>query len=407
MTTSKKLIIAVVLLGVLVGFAALIFPLLGRPGHLHNYTETIQYSVKEDTAYYSHKCQQCDKYGPKKVLENSIVVTPDNVQSVLDTNINGMTIVFGAYNFDNILELRPAKSDSTTRIYAWTSDTTYDKDYALALNELVKDSNFRYHYTRNIENVSFVGVEGTSINNQFFVNSGETFAFDATSCNGGIVYDAVRGMDYMQADQRGKHASHISLSNITFKNLKFAGANGLIHVDNRYEDSKVVGLTIENCTFLTLTPHQHKAAVNLSCKQKSNMQDVNFVGNSVYGHYQGISITGFENALVDNNYFGDLAHNAVGIYGDGDTEEGFSGVVVIRSNTIKNGSSLAIEFIKGVDAEINITSNHIANFCTESGAIIQFSELVGATKYSLVDNFYKNSAIENVFYKTGDCIVSI
>lgn len=398
MATSKKLIVAIVLLGVLVGFAALIFPLLGRPGHIHDYTETIQYSIKDDTAYYSQKCQHCDKYGPLKVLEDSIVVTPENVQSVLDTNINGKTIVFGAYNFDNLLELRPSKSDSTTRIYAWTSDTTYDKTYAFALNELVKDDSFRYHYTRNIENVTFVGVEGTSINNTFFVRSGETFADDQSAFNGGLIYDAVRGMDYMQADQRGKHASHISLTNITFQNLNFAGSNGLIYVDSTYQDSQV-------STFETSTAQQHKAAIYLSCSQTGDIKDVVFENNTISGHYQGIKIDNFENAIVDNNKFINITDNAIGIYGEVDQDNYFTGLIIVKNNSLESGTGRAIEFNKGYGAEIVVSSNYIVNFCNQNGETMQFVDLVGETKYSLIDNFYKSMAIENLFDKTDDYVV--
>ena len=405
MATSKKLIVAIVLLGALIGFAALIFPLLGRPDHIHDYTETIQYSIKDDTAYYSQKCQHCDKYGPAKVLENSIVVTPENVQSVLDTNINGKTIVFGAYNFDNLLELRPSKSDSTTRIYAWTSDTTYDKTYAFALNELVKDDSFRYHYTRNIENVTFAGVEGTSINNTFFVRSGETFADDQSAFNGGLIYDAVRGMDYMQADQRGKHASHISLTNITFQNLNFTGSNGLIYVDSTYQDSKVSTFAIKNCTFETSTAQYHKAAIHLSCSQTGNIKDVVFENNTVSGHYQGIVIDNFKNAIIDNNKFSNITDNAIGIYGDVDQDNYFTGLIIVKNNSLESGTGRAIEFNKGSDAEIVVYSNYIANFCNQNGEIIQFVDLVGETKYSLVDNFYKSMAIENLFDKTDDYVV--
>ena len=405
MATSKKLIVAIVLLGALIGFAALIFPLLGRPDHIHDYTETIQYSIKDDTAYYSQKCQHCDKYGPAKVLENSIVVTPENVQSVLDTNINGKTIVFGAYNFDNLLELRPSKSDSTTRIYAWTSDTTYDKTYAFALNELVKDDSFRYHYTRNIENVTFVGVEGASINNTFFVRSGETFADDQSAFNGGLIYDAVRGMDYMQADQRGKHASHISLTNITFQNLNFTGSNGLIYVDSTYQDSQVSTFVIKNCTFETSTAQQHKAAINLSCSQTGDIKDVVFESNTVSGHYQGIVIDNFENAIIDNNKFSNITDNAIGIYGDVDQDNYFTGLIFVKNNSLESGTGRAIEFNKGSDAEIVVSSNYIANFCNQNGEIMQFVDLGGETKYSLVDNFYKSMAIENLFDKTDDYVV--
>lgn len=405
MATSKKLIVAIVLLGVLVGFAALIFPLLGRPDHIHDYTENIKYSTHENVAYYKQQCCHCDKYGPEKVLENSIIVTPETVQSVLDTNINGKTIVFAEYNFNDILELRPAKSDSTTRIYSSTGDTTFDESYALALNELVKDSDFRYHYTRTVENVTFVGTEGSFINNQFFANSNQTFAYDDSTSGEGLFYDAVREMDYTQSNQRGKHASHLTLINITFRNLNFVGSNKLICVDTVYQDSKVEKLTIENCTFRADLPTPSQAAINLSCKNDGNIIGATLTNNNFVGHYQGIKLAGIDTANISNNYFEKIIEDAIVVCGSSDANECFKGFVVVCFNTFENGSGLAINISNGVDATIRIESNLFSNFFNINENLLSVKNLGDNSTYSLVDNYNKSLAIENVFDATADCVV--
>lgn len=406
MSTSKKLIIAVVILGVLVGFAALIFPLLGRPGHIHEYTDNIKYTVEDDTAFYSNKCKHCDKYGPEKVLENSIVVTPESVQSVLDTNINGKTIVFGAYEFKDLLELRPSRTDSTTRIYAWESDTTYDDSYVLALNELVKDSLFRYHYTRTIENVNFVGVEGTSIQNHIFVRSGETFYYSDTSYNGGYYYDAVRLIDYSQEESGGKHASHITINNITFENLSFEGSNGLIYMDNVYEDSSLANMTVRNCSFKTDSPHTYRAATHLGCAHRGNIKNITFANNFVSGHYQGIRLDSFDSATVANNTFEKIFHNAVGLYGNNGEEQYFTGTVSVRGNTINDGQNRAIKLYKGIDAIIIVENNKIANFSNDSGEVIQLGMLTGESKYSIFNNSYKSTTLTEYFEQSADVMIT-
>ena len=405
MATSKKLIVAIVLLGILVGFAALVFPLLGRPDHIHDYTENIKYSTHENVAYYKQQCCHCGKYGPEKVLENSIIVTPETVQSVLDTNINGKTIVFAEYNFNDILQLRPAKSDSTTRIYASTGDTTFDESYALALNELVKDSDFRYHYTRTVENVTFVGTEGSVINNQFFANSNPTFAYDDSTSGEGLLYDAVRELDYTQSNQRGKHASHLTLINITFKNLNFVGSNKLICVDTVYQDSRVEKLTIENCTFRADLPNQSQAAINLSCENDGNIIGATLKNNNFVGHYQGIKLAGIDTANISNNYFEKIIEDAIVVCGSSDANECFKGFVVVSFNTFENGSGLAINISNGVDATIRIESNLFSNFFNINENILSVKNLGDNSTYSLVDNYNKSLAIENVFDATADCVV--
>jgi len=229
----------------------------------------------------------------------------------------------------------------------------------------------------------------------------------------GAFYDAVR----QQNLPGSSWDDSVSLENVSFENLRFAGKYGRMDIGGATQHSTFTNVTINNCSAITDEvstdwiydanrvddggANTQNGAFRLAFG-KATLNGLTFTNNYVDFHYQGmyISKTGgntMANITASNNRISNTKHNAIGIHN-------FTGNLTINNNIVKNcldavspeetdpdvwteGGERALRFSKGTNATVVISGNRISNAYKQVIYYGGSTDILSGT-YSITDNYY-------------------
>jgi len=371
-----------------------------------------KYSIIGGEAYASYTCPTCGKDMGSEKLDASkyVIATPSNAQSVLDSDINGKIVIFDG-TFNDVLEIRP--SYGTTTVYYSGVDPTNPDPAKLVPEPYGRDNLYRYF--RTVSNVTFTATENSVFNNIFAVLAQERHPAstpekaDVT----GSTYDAVKGIEMTRY-----YFAHIKLNNITFTNMKFAGARGRITINLALQGTEAKGLTIKNCSFITTPGNYGTDAVGgsswndpifINSYAFSPFEDFVFKNNVVQNHTSGLCIIGAKNVTIANNIIKDCLQS-IGINLQSQTTSAhMMGEILIVNNDINGTGDRAIRFNLIKDATITIANNKFNNAVDEDGDLLKTQAVTNST-ITFVNNTY--AGIDMTNYKsvgdvTGNFIINI
>ena len=364
-----------------------------QPNIVYNYTNNCShdyhsgyYRIENGLVYTFSKCVNCGNKINKNLVQNAIIANKDNVQDVLDSDINGKTIVFDGYfgiiNVNSEIYLRPTFETST--VYEITP-TKYE------LGEVVDKTNLnestKYNYVRNIENVTFAGVASTIMNSCFNFESDENIIAN---------YDAVKKKDV----DAYSYVANMSLKNIAFKNINFSGSYGRIYIHSVNTNTIIDNIIIKNCSFYTtsyVAAQVKYAAIFMDAIYQDTLSNITLEDNYIEGHYQGLYTINVRNLNVLNNTITKTAHNAIAVQNKSNIAgTNFSGNINVVGNNISNASDRAMRFGTGANANIVIENNNFINCADGTSLLKTQTALAGSVcSYTFTNNTYGGSVMGN------------
>jgi len=369
--------------------------------HTCQFETATNYMVENGSAYTYNKCKHCDNIGNKTLLANSIVATPETIQSILDTDVNGKTVVLAPGRYDDNLYLRASKATSKAFAYKGSEDPhTCGEEVAIA--DLDKTKTTRYHYTRDISNLTITGTTGAILTGRFIVYPRLLWNLSASEYE---LWDAVREIESKTYGQ------HMDIENLTFDSLRFKGLNGRINVTAEVAigETSIKNLTIQNCKFTANIEEVLLSETNLSAMSINTTlvgelaSGVNIKNNLVKGMFQGVASYGMSNMLFDGNKF--VKNEAHGIMiSQYSSEVVDRGYITITNNIIDTcydsayetgdfleGGHYTIRIHRALDTEITISGNYLGN-CFKR--ILYASSMEGCS-YTVEGNYYNNVSFED------------
>lgn len=190
-----------------------------------DFVQDYTYEIIDNEVYRTPICNTCECYkSPEKMnADEYIIATPETAQSILDSDINGKTIVFAEGLYKD-LYLRP--SVATATVYGWVDS---DKHDGVQINTNSLSSTGKYHYERSINNVTFVGSENADFQGKIY-----SYSFIQTSKDE-IVYDAVRNINvnYVTGNY---YTIHNKLDGLIFQDMNFSTVYGRIELATHVTD---------------------------------------------------------------------------------------------------------------------------------------------------------------------------
>ena len=380
--------------------------------HTHSHIKTNEYIVEDSKAYTT---EVCDCGNVKKTeLTNYIIATPSNAQNILDGaygKLSGKTVVFfkGTYG---TLRIR-STVDTLSTIHEYNPNDPLDMETTTTLEAL---SNTRaYHYTRNLNNVKFVAVDGAKFGGVFSIQSKEyqrylwqNDALVGLEEENTLAVDPIRNVKVYDKNTNGVidegdigYADHIHLEDITFENMDFFGDKGRIHFGHSYAD-KVEDVTFKNCTFITETPWSgNYAAIDMTTRANSRQSSIirkNIVvdGCTIDGHFQGLALQNVENATIKNCTIRNTVHNAINLQGN------FSkGNILIDNNSLAETGDRAIRFSVLDNATVVISNNTLTEAYDADMEIIKTQECPTGSSIEIKDTKVDGINLENNTYLTS------
>jgi len=366
----------------------------------------IKYKIVNNVAYSYAIDDNGNEFATKEV-SNAEIVTPQNVQSVLDGDINGKTIVFSEGTYDKVL-IRPSKSTAT--VYKTIADqpTVFGEQVDIS-NGTSALTDQTYHYLRKIADVTFAGTENVKFTNEFRFYAGSITHVDTAVEH----YDAVREMELVGTSYQ--YRPHFDVKNVTFTGLNFEGNLGKIYlyvVPYGESNTKFENITIKNCSFLNNTTDETKiASIHLAAGQLTTnpFKNINIIGNEISGGQIGIRVDAPNGITIKDNIISNTFDPAIALYGDGNISS-IVGEVTISNNTITNcgeeGDHFAIRVHTTENAEVLISDNTIAgggrlDTTTNIKNVIAVQKFNG-TNYTITNNTQNGVALENVTNGTAE-----
>ncbi len=335
--------------------------------HTHSHIKSNEYAVEDSKAYTTEICECGDV--KKTELTNYVIATPSNAQDILDGaygKLSGKTVVFFKGTYGS-LRIR-STIDTLSAIHEYNPNDPLDMETTTTLEAL---SNTRtYHYTRNLDNVKFVAVDGAKFGGVFSIQSKEyeKYIWQNDTLIGleevnTLAVDPIRDVKVTDQNWNGviedgdvAFIDHINLEDITFENMDFVGNKGRIYIANSYAD-QVEDITFKNCSFVTEEAWSNLGAIVMdtqnTARQSSIVRKNIVVDNcTIDGHFQGLTLQNIENAIIKNNTIKNTTHNAINLQGN------FSkGNILIDNNTLTETGDRAIRFSVLDNATVVISNN--------------------------------------------------
>jgi len=397
---------------------------VGDKAQGHNYTFA-KYIVEDGKAYSLSNCT-CNSV-EKKELTNYLIVTPENAQSVLDGSeglISGKTIVFSDGNY-GALQIRSTRE---------TVDKIYEYDYSAGTNNNVMttevdiedlSSEGVYHYTRNVEDVTFISTENAEFKGVFSIQSKAHrrygYLLDPSTgiSDSYIDVDPIRNVSVNDRQSNGTmqegdtaYVDHITLENITFQGLKFTGNKGRLLIYDRVGAS-VKGITIDSCSFTTDAVWSYiensaergnaRSAIFMAVKTGDKLENSVVKNCFIDGHFQGVYIADAKNAVISNSVIKNTTHNAIALQAS-DTYTDISyttGDIFIVGNVIENTGDRAIRFNTCREANISIVSNIFVDACDSDNELIK-SQASTDTMLAFRGNTFNGVALADTLQNAED-----
>lgn len=379
--------------------------------HTHSHIKTNKYIVEDSKAYTTETCECGDV--KKTELTNYVIATPSNAQDILDGHygkLSGKTIVFfkGTYG---ALRLR-VTLDTLDLIHEYNPNDPEDMSTTTTLEAL---SNTRtYHYTRDIENVNFVAVDGAKFTGVFSVQSKdyEKYIWQADNVVGlgtenNLAVDPIRNIKVLDNNDDGiiddgdiAFVDHLNLDNITFENMDFLGSRGRFYFGNAYAD-KLEDITFKHCTFITEEDWNGYGAIVMDTQhtdRQSSITRKNILvdGCTIDGHYQGVVLQNIDNAIISNSTIKNTTHNAINLQGN------FSkGNILIDNNTLVETGDRAIRFSVLQGATVVISNNTLNEAYDTELEIIKTQECPSGSSIEIKNTSIDGISLENKTYTTN------
>ncbi len=380
--------------------------------HTHSYDQNITYSLSEDgeKAYFHAKCS-CGDTSKKQLSNNEYVVAnPENAQTVLNGDINNKVVFFTKGEGDGVygdLKLEVTR-ETLSAINEFDASNPRVKGDSVSLEQ--KDSlseGGAYHYTRNVENVTFIAV-GSPVFEGVFTAQSKIYWLDEwfNEKTAGMTVpaekrkDPIRGIENRDGgtsvggsaskatsitSEDVAYVQHINLKNIKFKDMNFEGANGRMLFAYATE-SEVNNITVDNCTFNNDETHLSYASILFTTKTNAPqtiMKNVKVNNCEITKHYQGVRVANANNVSITNNTFTQTTHNAINLQED-DASVSLSGRVLIEGNAYINISERPIRTLKVKNATI-IVKNEIFENAADGDEIIKIGDNSNNSTISLID----------------------
>ena len=388
--------------------------------HAHNFDEKMTYSVIGSKAYVNRKCE-CGSIQHTE-LTNYIIARPTTAQDILNGDINGKTIVFADGDYGN-LEINVTR-DTLSAINEYLPEDKNIKGELIDLELIDELSEVgAYHYTRNLENVTFAGTPNANFNGLFNIHS-KVYCFynwmsdkaigveNSTS----LKVDPIRDIGLKDINNNGLidendigYIQHINVINVSFENMNFEGKNGRMLF--AYEvDADVSNIDFINCTFETDEIFYQKdstigfGAIHIEVRLGSiagiEIEDIIIENCEFNGHYQAINIRRVNNVKILNNTIKNTEHNAINLQGFGT-----KGDILIKGNIIENTQDRAIRFANLENAQVVVENNTFVNCTDDAGELIKTQTQNVDSTIEMLNNTYNSKAIENKVYDGNQIIV--
>ena len=337
------------------------------------------------------------------MTSNIVVATPATAQAVLDSNINGKTIVFDEGTYTNPLSLGASAETSTAYKFLENNWTAFGEE--VAIENLDKNASVKYHYSRTIQNVTIAGTENAIINSSIFV-AARSLSWVAEQYGMTVI-------DPMRKIITSNFIQDLKINNLHFTNLNFVNSANIMITSDSQLDVELKNISTTNCSFinegnLVKTP-AYVIANGFANEEK--ITNFTFKNNFVKGHYWGIQTYETNNHEIINNTFKNIEDSAIclRVGAAGDTNY-TSGNIIIKGNTIDGclgtlneeegvSGAYAITMQKCKNANIVIENNSFKNSLRiyENGdpsELLLIENLIGS-KFSFVNNTYEYKLLEN------------
>ena len=357
-----------------------------------DYATSYTYSIVDGKGY---KTAEGSTTAVAMAEDEYIIVTPETVQSVLDSQaISNKVIIFDEGIYEN-LNLRPGDNDETTEykenhnkrtitnvIFAGTEGAKFTGDFACQ----VTGTNHM-----NIDGIEFTGMNFTNENMED-ETPGCLKVFYNTSAEVGV--DICKNVSV-------NNCSFIALFNDENNNGKFDADSEQYVMTKQYDYQWQNSVAV---TFYTSTLEM--AGIFY--------ENISYKNNYVEGYYGGLRASAFNNYEVIGNTIKNTEHNGIGIQSEKVNK--FTGTVKVLNNiidgclaTLKDPAEeigeRAIRVGEGVDTDIYIENNSFAN-CGQYAPGDTEAELLKATSltngsFYFVGNTYEGVAIEDKVLAKG------
>ena len=356
-----------------------------------DFVQDYTYEIIDNEVYRTPICNTCECYQATEKMnaDEYIIATPETAQSILDSDINGKTIVFAEGEYDEALILRASAETSIINKAAGIDGSTIGEkiDISNIINDAV------YHYTREIIDVVFAGTKEAFFTKSFMIISGNSDHYEeyVYQYNYGTMenaYDPIRG----SATSRNYYV-HLKIDGINFNGMHFKGEKAGLIVYTRLENAYIKNITIQNNSFIgDKEDTSNLAAISLNHYLLSNHAYENIVvkNNIIDDHYQGFVCLNAKNVKVYNNKISNTEHNAIGIQANGHY---FTGKINIVNNEINNVTDRAIRFNTGKNADILVEGNSFVS--SVDGNSLLKTQVSTNTTYKFLNNYYEGNILDN------------
>lgn len=344
--------------------------------------------------------------------------TPETAQSVLDNLPSGMTVYFGAGEYGD-LSIRPTAETIQWPAY-YDSNQEIGKPVVNEANEIETDPSKLhdyllpanvggFHYIRNLDDTTLIGMDGAVINGCLSILSGHSQNTD----------DPVRECSTSDSTYESWF-SHLRIDGLTIKDITFNTKGNADKGDKfalRFESSTnaeediVKNVTIENCEFTNdhtssnfESPQEHAIRVLTG---KHHRYDNFTIRNNTFTGYS-IGVYGLiKNSTIEGNTFKDMQRNAIqssANWSGGSVTNPLVNSLIIRNNTIDGTGKTSIK-IQSVDTNATVTmeNNNFSEAGTkDTGDNYKIFEIdydssnnYNSVNLSFKNNKYNGSSIED------------
>jgi len=365
-----------------------------KASHTCTASDELNYYVEDEKAYSYNACEKCGSKLNVTEITDAIIVNAGNVQSVLDSNINGKTVVFAPGVYSEIIDIRPSKA--TAKVYAFTGT-----EFVLGeeiTGELSNDAT--YNYVREVKDVTLVAADGACFTNLLRVCS-QSYTIAPSIAQ----YDAVRETDNVP------RYVNMNIDGLVIKNFKFSGAEGRIAMKNvsTNQSMKFKNITITNNSFV-LDANESlsvKEPFNQSTQSATSLlnaatvlyttlldkfENITYTNNYVSNHFQGITTMNVDGISIKNNVVNSTLRQAFTVQ---NTTYYFTGTIEISNNIVNTTvDDRAIRFGVGGAATIVVKDNQFNN-CAPEGSLLKTQKAYAgmSCNYTFTNNTYNGNTI--------------
>ena len=367
-----------------------------------------------------------DAYNEMAREAGYVIATPANAQSILNSDINGKTIIFtdGPYSH---LKLDVSK-ETVSAIHEFVitdggkdgDEFTKGAEVPLSLIDELPEAP-AYHYTRNVNNVTFAATSGANFTGVFAVRSAKfnehEWCADSSIGITGARKDPIRNISiygsntYVTAGSKA-YVSHINVNNLRFENMKFTGKDGRVFFG--YEnDATVKNITFANCSFNTSEYRDRGdnsyAAIHLAGRPSVrsgdvvinpivSMENITVANCEFNGHFIGVKINGINAGVFKNNKFVNLIKNSINLQYDSSNQIA-TGEILVENNNHTNIVDRPIRLGSLTESNMVINNETFINANSVEKEVLKTTSKSNASKITLTNCTYDGSKMADIIDK--------